>query len=549
MKTKVVLTLLVLSLFTQSLSSQITGGFKNGQSTPGEVMPSAITAGGVSGDVNLFSGTYQSGYSLGSVSTESGLSFALNLSYASTYSSGDNLPHSSGIPYGEGWNLDIPTISVSVEDYKRYLLLEDVKIGTCNENGITKKYYVYDEELERDVNHADDEGDLFWYAPTLNIPGVASGRLVYKYEKQGQYVFVLNTFERYVEAYFDGVRWEVVLDDGTRYELGAAMVSHRKASNQRVERDCYSDFTTANLVLPKTEILSWNCVRIYNRNMVGNIRFTYESFGKFDFYKVLAIKEQPRNFIVLRDQWKKRAPMRAAAKEVILKEVRATVERLILNYESIPITGGSDLLDINAPGVYRTDSMYAYTSVHHEGGNDGTDFANWKRYRHNRSHSWGTKPSFVDATNPYVGKTGAGIEGYHFEEADNEGNGYDKLTFEDGFLESSRFAYDALIPGELYEIKTRIDAPQSINGNGGCLFDINLASGDPVDSTFYNNGYLSDGSQYLLSDYYNTSRGQSIFSTFQDHFKWNTFATEQAGTGGDPKDLETSNYFVMPNLP
>ena len=275
--------LLLLSLFPLLSSAQIIGGHRSGQSTPQEVQAATIDAGALAGDVNLFTGTYNSNYALGSVSTVSGdLSYTLQASNSSTFSSGDNLPHTTGIPYGEGWQLDLPSITVSTEDYNKYSILAAQAIGNRNSMGVqTKEYYTSDPAGDR--NEAYGEGGLYWFAPMLNIPGVASGRLVYKYESQGQYVFVLHQFERYIEAHFDGNRWEVVLDDGTRYELGVAKVSHRQASNQRVEQVCYESGgggnTLAqggplpNLVLPKTEVLSWYCVRIYHRARVGQIRF------------------------------------------------------------------------------------------------------------------------------------------------------------------------------------------------------------------------------------------------------------------------------------
>ena len=89
------------------------GGRSNGQSSPSAVKASEVGAGGFSGDVSLFTGTYNSSYSLGSVSTPSGLGFSASMTYSSSFASGDNLPHLAGVPYGEGWSIDLPSISVS----------------------------------------------------------------------------------------------------------------------------------------------------------------------------------------------------------------------------------------------------------------------------------------------------------------------------------------------------------------------------------------------------------------------------------------------------
>jgi hypothetical protein len=34
------------------------------------------------------------------------------------------LPFLSGVPYGEGWSLNLPTLSVTVEDFNKYTLRE-----------------------------------------------------------------------------------------------------------------------------------------------------------------------------------------------------------------------------------------------------------------------------------------------------------------------------------------------------------------------------------------------------------------------------------------
>ena len=102
------------------LHAQIVGGTGSGEMTPREVKPSEITNGGEIGNVNTFNGTYAMSYPLGTVSTPTGLSHTVNLSYGGTFSGGTNPPHVSGVPYGEGWNVAIPSISVSSEAYHKY---------------------------------------------------------------------------------------------------------------------------------------------------------------------------------------------------------------------------------------------------------------------------------------------------------------------------------------------------------------------------------------------------------------------------------------------
>ncbi|MEO1413605.1 MAG: hypothetical protein AAFW73_27295, partial [Bacteroidota bacterium] len=104
-----------------------------------------------------------------------------------------------------------------------------------------------------------------------------------------------------------------------------------------------------NLVLPKTEVLSWYCVRIYHRARVGQIRFLYNSFGQFDFN---AVYNQPGFLRTLQRKWERgqlsTRPIRSAAREIILTEVRSGRERLVLEYESIPTTGALNLPDFRA---------------------------------------------------------------------------------------------------------------------------------------------------------------------------------------------------------
>lgn len=87
---------------------------------PGEVTAGAVNEGSVSGDVNLFTGTYDLTHTLGSVSGINGPSFTLTASYSSVATSGTLVPSYKGYPMGEGWSLNLPTVSCSVEDYEKY---------------------------------------------------------------------------------------------------------------------------------------------------------------------------------------------------------------------------------------------------------------------------------------------------------------------------------------------------------------------------------------------------------------------------------------------
>ncbi len=537
---------LFLFLLSTTTQAQIIGGQKNGQSLPTEVKPSEITAGGFSGNVNLFAGTYNASYPLGTVSTPTGLSFSANLNYSSTFTSGDNLPHLSGVPYGEGWSLEIPSISVSSEDYNKYTLWEKYRLQQGHEvppnSGFYTPLYTVDEAF--------DEGNTYWFSPMLNIPGVASGRMVYKYYRENKYYFVLHVFERYVEATFNGGTWEVTLDDGTVYHMIPAVLTYRTPSNQRVNKSNYAHTDDVcddveggkalpNLTLPKEEVISWYCQKITNKNLVGAIHFKYETFGGFDYNKVF--NEQNELWELISDEWLStngllKPDYSKTYKDIILREIDSGYERLLLDYESISTTGGNNLLDVNdEDNVTRLDSMYSSVVVYEASNEAG--FTDWLRYKHVRRDEMGSNDVSWNPSprNPYKNNNGK----YFRETLFNN-----QASFNHGYLESPRLnGLNDYVSGDIYEIQTKI---------GGCLpytdpatgafFDINIATGNHTGiSIGYGDGPL-DG-----TDYEKVTREQ-VFSTFNQAIKWHT-----RGNGDNPPldgtGILTSNFFVMPNLP
>jgi len=591
MKINKVFLLIILFLFTiQITHAQLMGGSENGSSPAQEVKAGSITSGGVSGDVNLFSGTYNTSQTLGSVSTPSGLSYTANLSYNSSFAAGDNLAQSSGIPYGEGWSLDIPTISISTEDYNRYTYTDLPKMGqinglySCynganasasfnedasdcsNATGAPATPFFYD-PIENDCDRALEEGRLYWFAPMLNLPGVASGRLVFKEKEGDEYVFVLHKFERYIEARLikDNVNawehWKIIVDDGTQYELRAQTVSHRQASNQRVQTACNTNQTNnnnkdvlANLVLPKTEILTWYCNTITHPNKEGAISFTYKKLGEFDYFKLLSqyeddsyINSEISKYFYSSSSSKKRRDV--TFKEILLEEINSGYEKLTLNYNNILENGFqpqllNDGYKLIAPtsNNQKDGGLYSFETVESWG---NIQFNGWNRYLHTKgtlsdgqigadpnSASWGS----TSPTNPYIYTKDQGTSpkrvlsresatsttgGLNFTH-DNQSYGTGtQRTFRTGYLESPRINGTEFIPGDTYELKANV-----ING-GGSLYDINLATGD--NSTFPSSGLFPN------ADCYSKAMGQSVFTTFNQGIKWQ---------GGN-----ISNFFVMPNHP
>ncbi len=552
MKTKLFLFLFLSLCSASQLRSQLTGGNGNGQSPTSEVEASEITAGSISGEVNLFSGTYNSSYGLGSVATPSGLQFNLQLSYNSNFASGENLPHSSGMPYGEGWSLDLPTISVSTEDYHKYTLSEVFQI---NENHDLADYTQFYND-DNNCGPANTEGRLYWFSPMLNIPGQASGRLVFKKKQGNSYLFVLHAFERHVEAWFDGNQtWEIIMDDGTRYVLGAKMIAHRNASNQRVEDPCNDDDATkANLFLPKSEILSWYCDRIYHTNLPGNIHLEYDTYGCFDFFGQYTenINRQAlinHNLLGLAGNAKPAlGSVNEACKEIILKKVYSETEELNLDYENILTTyinpaDGENLLVPGVDGAEFYDEMYTRQEV--ADWTYGEELSDWKRYLHVKSPELNllcVDDYSINPTNPYKGHKTTDLidEPSYVRQSAGIGKTFFGIPFRHGFLQSPRISAstqnDNMPAGDIYQVQSLI----TNTGNTAleqALFDINLSTGDNIYGL--QTLSLNENNEMVPEHCYDKRYGNRAFTTYNQAIKWLVSDDE----------LATSNFFTMPNLP
>lgn len=534
----------LLVLLTYSISSygQMIGGTSTGQMTPKEAQAGSIISGGVSGDVNMFTGTFNASYDLGSVSTLSGLSFNLSMSYNSTFASGDNVPTLTGVPYGEGWSLNVPTITVSSEDYNKY-------------SARRRKYMAANRRPVYLSSEAQKEGDLYWFEPMMNIPGVGGGRMVLKRTIAGgnKHVFVLHKFDRYIEAIFDGKSWEIILDDGTRYEFSPMVKAHREASNQRVhptDGNCTVEFNpgypaTGSLVMPKTEYLSWYCTSIWHPDLVGRISFAYNYYGQdIDFFKRYKqpLHQGAHDFLDDLDL----GTLPQVYRDVHLSLVKSSYERLQLTYEEIDPGAGEGLLDVNDIDVLEVDGLYAAKKIY-SSYNGAGDFSDWYRYRHIKDVN---QQYDISPTNPYLkldplgtncGLSGRSIPGEYFVEPAGSG------IFDHAFLESPRLnpfasfyttqggnAVDNLYmpPGEIYEVRATISG-----GNASAaLFDVNIASGDfSVPHTM-----PSGGSAWLPACEFQDTRGHTIHSTFDKAVKWHS---------RDGTNANVSEFFVLPNNP
>ncbi|HMT27648.1 MAG TPA: hypothetical protein PKD91_00070, partial [Bacteroidia bacterium] len=252
-----------MQLLTSQTKSQVVGSRENNAPSPKEIKPSTLTAGGFTSDVSLFTGTLNTSYSLGSVSTPSGLNFDLRTNYSSSLTGGDNTSATSGIPYGEGWNLYVPTVSVQYETFRNYTpeeiqhcQLYHTPFSNCpvqNHPPIASKDVYYNPERAR------NEGGSYYLNVQVNIPGVASERFNYVYEENNMAYFIPHTFEKFLEAKFDGKGWEVTAANGDYYVFSHLQYSQRSPSNQRVfyNNDQQLPYLSEmpeiimNLVLPK----------------------------------------------------------------------------------------------------------------------------------------------------------------------------------------------------------------------------------------------------------------------------------------------------------
>jgi RHS repeat-associated protein len=624
-----------------SVNAQAMGGRESGEMAPTEIKAGQVKDGSVSGSVNLFTGTYATSASLGSVSTPSGLSFNLSMSYSSVKSTGTNVPHSTGIPYGEGWSLDLPHISVSTTSYRNFT--RQLELGQVMEypqvfagNGPdldpTEAFKAY-EHAYGTYYSINQEGSLYWFAPELVIPGYASGRLIYKNfdASSNEAVFTLHKFESYVEARFNGQLWRVILDNGTIYEFNVQQYINTNSTNDRLTQE-QAEFTDnmgnellspsvqdkkddiKQMYLPKSGISTWFVRSITNNNSLDRIQFKYKTLGKIDYYKEyadLATKTAIYNSLYQEvvpgtncspfnpagiqtiglfqgSGWRE---LPDAYTDILLEEVLSSNSgKIVLEYESIYPTNGSQLLSLADPAVGRLDSLYSFKTIYKWGG--ANQFNGWRRYRHSYSAEiLGHSRLHISSSNPYMASvaisgigSGCGVNVnnppyFYFPESIQ--NGLGNINFDHSFLESERLNSSRLdMPGgDLYELKTTLK--QAVSSNPAyCNFDVKLVTGKKTLSYGWAELWqipaaLEGGSNQLASSVQavlwgtamsipanniggqrqavfqrciEQEREEVIFSTSGTPFKWNT-ATSHPLYGEVIGSKNTSNFFKFEELP
>lgn len=564
-----ILLFFLIAIISNPIFSQIVGGRANGEQAPRTVEAAALSKGGSSGNVNLFNGTYGSSYELGTVSTEGGLSFTASLNYASSFSAGDNLTNISGIPYGEGWSMNIPRITITTEDYHKYTLQELKQMAFDHPSGGN------DVQPLLFGNDMNKEGGLMWFAPTLNIPGIASGRMVYKYTKKingmDKSVFVLHKFDKYIEAHFDGQYWNVILEDGTEYEFLFRQANQRAANNQRMQDGSAGKGITRGIseikgqINPKTEVTSWYVNKISHPNKEGKIDFTYETFGVFNMFReygqeAIADALSPYQFGGMQHLTKN------LFKDIFVEEISSSIEKLVFTHKSLYNHGltNTGVYEVDDSAITRRDSLYSSKTIY-------SSLDNWNRYLHLKSQdvqdvlpidfSQNTmtvnNTYSIGATNPYIGSqvssstTHPGLYTKPHLVREPAGSPIGSgLNFKHGFLESPRLENFNFRSGDMYEIKTRINGGQP-------LFDINIVSGDKtIHDRYYQTSTISGNTigsnpanksrrpsdpKYLVhAGTYKAQRLETVYSTFNSPVKWGVHANPH-------NHVSTSNYFVMPN--
>lgn len=575
-----------------SIAQIINGDRSNGQGSGKEMKPDEITARSLQKNVNLFNGTFNSSYDLGAVCTLEGLTYSLSLSYSSQFSGGDNVPVTSGIPYGEGWDINIPRITVSTESFHFWSELQESGFDQMLSNGTIDRKTIFRAQ-------ALAQGGLYWFAPFISIPGVVSERFVFKYydNAEHRYVFVPHTFDNYVEARFDGQIWEVRNSSGDLYKFNIVQANTRNASNQRIETgnisSAYDREVMHNLVIPKTEIVGWYCSEISNPSHSGGqkIYFEYDKFGAFNYFKeyfdsrtagtiTTEILDPVKLCVPWQCQCATYSPVfenYTAYKEILLKKVIAAsystvLEEIDLEYSTVNIRelGARNVLLPGDPGVSRKDSLYNYKTVYSAGISSNLissydsetssldapessfsdqQFFGWSRYNHIKSDNAftgaGNVNYFQHGTNPFIA---VGTNGAYYCRQQNLQVSNTDLPFTHGFLESPRISNDGndeIPSGDIYEVKSIIrndHYSESNPGDGFCNFDVNVVSGYDK----FNQLYSFSGMNRPLTSTIDDQKNFRVFSTFNQPVKWNTMSSRNTN---HPGFIVTSNFFTMPNLP
>ncbi|MES2628545.1 MAG: RHS repeat-associated core domain-containing protein [Bacteroidota bacterium] len=428
-----------------------------------------------------------------------------------------------GIPYGEGWNLNIPTISVSTASYNEY-----TEANMCTISKDASKHGNMDNATSNNMRKN------FWFSPMISIPGVCHGRGVFKHIEKGAAVFVLDVFEQYIEARYYGSYWEVQLPNGVRYDFGVAQMNYAEAANVKSSRSYGDLYATVqhdsiysndirNNTMPRKVVSSWYCTMICNINYPGeNLVFNYEHFGCFDFFKEMSQKgiyeSLPYVFKTLTSGFNDFE----ACNELLLTRIdgytgQSYLGAVELEYETVfPAANITGFLDHRNPGTSRMDSLYNYRTLVNT--KTGQGFANWSRYYHPSAIPF-INQDVASRNNPFIA-----AQGYYRNPIATTTL---PLPFNHSILESPRIA--EVYPGAIYEIKA-----DAVNPGRPNLLDINAYLTDPR---------ISPPQGWIDPVNYDRMNKATVFNTFNRGIKWITNQTRP----NDPKS-GISAFFRLPAM-
>ena len=546
----------VLVMVPGTVLPQATGGHAPGQALPRPAAKAALDAGPLSGEVNLFTGGLSLDYGFGEVSTLSGLGYPLALGHQSNMQLSFDPPHTSGVPYGEGWAL----------------------AGAC----VTVETYAFDHlpaDLPHDLVHGRkytpaqvaERGRLYFANPTLQLPGGGGGRLVYKYpapDDPSVAIYHLQGFDEYVEVRFDGQVWMARRPDGTRYTYSLAQYGLRNPT----QATAWLAMDGSTPVMPRAEALRWHLTGIDNPNHANGQRIAldYHTLGKEDPYGELsqaAVRQQLNTEGVLLgfQVWTQAALTQAAAqgyhprhpngdmvqagdttlfrgsplqrpaafRDILLRSVTALdaqggeMSRAELVYRSwrpetelagdpSKLARGRFLL-LSDPQTVRLDSLTTQKTVWFRG-TDETVSQNWhgprpaiinpqafetawRRYMHPRAnqHPLASLRKPHHGSNPYlIQMTGLPNipNAWYFASSSALPSPSGSIPFTHSVLESPRIDLATLPPGDDYELRTLIRLPQAI-ANHDMNFDVRVATGLRDDHPWY----VQSGGQFPYYSY------------------------------------------------
>jgi RHS repeat-associated protein len=546
-------------LFCNLLYSQAEGGAERGENTPTVSKPENLDVNSSSGNVNLFKGTYSHQIKVGTVQTPSGISFTLNSSCNSSNVTSPVMVSESSYPYGESWNLSLPYIRFIYGDLKRKYSEEYYK------NEVDKYFstirsignHAYTNQISSNIEYCEEDLRKEFSSDItgihLNIPGVYSGEMVFKYlNKNSKLVFVPKLMETYIELEFGsenpnsinqtiGLEATVKLNDGTLYNFRGLDFSFKNPTNQLYNGPNIN--LTDLAIQPLKEIRGIRINEISNPNIANleKIVFEYELYGKMNYFKEF------EQFDGINQNY-------TEYKDAILKKIYSTNDYLI-PYQSLELEYEVDknyMINFNPQSSVKLDSFYVsktiwatssnYEEYNHtspiiNNSNHFSKWSDWLEIKHgamstintswyNNMHNWAK-------SNPYIFYMNGswGYEAQKFPLGTYEG----KINH--CYLEKSNINPSIFKKGRTYEIKTFMkDLPM-----GGELYDFSTID---INLIYSETGHNKVNGWNALPVNSMAKQG-TIFSTFDRPLKWRSNYGQY--TYRDNNNKTSSNYFVFPH--